>query len=364
MTTSDNSQNEFDFAQHKLKAVADYQKVKALYEEFALVVKNILAESLNESNILVHSIEARAKDLNSFGKKASKRSLDNPNKPKYLNPLVEITDLAGLRVITFFPKTQDSVSKSILAQFEIIEKSDKSEILIKEEKFGYASIHYLIRLTDDRTKLLEYKRFKNLIAEIQVRTILQHAWAEIEHDIQYKSIDTIPVEIHRRFMSLAGMLEIADREFQTIQDDDFKLRKNARLSVSKGKFENVELTPDALKAFLDRKLGSDGRMTDFSYEFQTRILKKLGFSNFKEINECIKGFNADKLNKILWPSKQGQLSRFEYLLLASMGEYYIKYHPWSKEQWYIDMCQRDLEKFIKAEIKIKKYLPLSKKKAE
>ncbi len=160
MTTAENSQKEFDFVQHKLKAVADYQKVKDIYEEFAFVVKNILAESLNESNILVHSIEARAKDLNSFGKKASTRSLDNPNKPKYPNPLVEITDLAGLRVITFFPKTQESVSKSISAQFEIIEKSDKSEILIKEEKFGYASIHYLICLTDDRTKLLEYKRFK------------------------------------------------------------------------------------------------------------------------------------------------------------------------------------------------------------
>ncbi len=165
-------------------------------------------------------------------------------------------------------------------------------------------------------------------------------------------------------MSLAGMLEIADREFQAIQDDDFKLRKNARLSVSKGKFENVELTPDALKAFLDRKLGTDGRMSDFSYEFQTRILKKLGFSNFKEINECIKGFNADKLNKILWPSKQGQLSRFEYLLLAGMGEYYIKYHPWSKEQWNIDRCQKDLEKFAKAGIKIKRYPPPSKEKAE
>ncbi|MBT7630134.1 MAG: hypothetical protein HN597_10600 [Desulfobacula sp.] len=221
----------------------------------------------------------------------------------------------------------------------------------------YASIHYLIRLTDDRTKLLEYKRFKNLIAEIQVRTILQHAWAEIEHDIQYKSIDTIPVEIHRRFMSLAGMLEIADREFQAIQDEDINLRKNARLSVSKGRFEDVELTPDALKAFLDRKLGSDGRMSDFSYEFQTRILKKLGFSNFKEINECIKDLNADKLNKILWPSKQGQLSRFEYLLLTGMGKYYVKYHPWSKEKWHINMCKRDLEKFIKAGIKINNYLP-------
>ena len=61
-----------------------------------------------------------------------------------------------------------------------------------------------------------------------------HAWAEIEHDIQYKSTETIPRLIRRRFMSLAGMLEIADREFQAIQDEDQSVRQNARNAVESG----------------------------------------------------------------------------------------------------------------------------------
>src|SRR5438309_774277 len=78
------------------------------------------------------------------------------------------------------------------------------------------------------------------VAEIQVRTILQHSWAEIEHDIQYKSVSVIPAEIRRRFMSLAGMLEIADREFQAIQDADKRLTEEARASVEGGQLGKVE----------------------------------------------------------------------------------------------------------------------------
>src|SRR5207249_2570243 len=128
------------------------------------------------------------------------------------------------------------------------------------------SVHYSVRLSDNRSGLPEYARFAELVAEIQVRTIMQHAWAEIEHDIQYKAVETIPSRIRRRFMDLAGLLEIADREFQAIADEDEALRAEARISVQQGRLENVEITPDALKTYLDRRLGSDARMADYSYE--------------------------------------------------------------------------------------------------
>src|SRR5262249_19774054 len=113
--------------------------------------------------------------------------------------------------------------------------------------------------------------YRDLVAEIQVRTVLQHAWAEIQHDIQYKSVTTIPVAIRRRFMALAGLLEIADREFQAIQDDDERLRQDARKSVDAGKLENVEITPDALKAYLDKRLGPDGRITSSAYDYEANV---------------------------------------------------------------------------------------------
>ena len=352
---------EFDFENHRRQAIQEYQKVRPLYQEFTNVVKNVLSEAMKARHIKIHSIEARAKEIDSFGDKASMPSPNDPSKPNYGNPLYEITDLAGVRVIVFLPRTLDIIDKIIQEQFHIIERTDKTQILIREEKFGYSSIHYLAQFKENRTNLLEYSRFKDLVVEIQVRTILQHAWAEIEHDIQYKAVETIPSTIRRKFMSLAGMLEIADREFQAIQDEDERLRTEARKSVQEGKLEQVEITPDALKTYLDKKLGVDRRMKDFSYEWTGKVLRNLGFSNFEQIDECIRGFNDDELSRLAWGTRAGQITRFEFLLLAGMGENYFKLHLWKNADWFISMCKRQFAEFKEAGISVRSYVPPSKR---
>jgi putative GTP pyrophosphokinase len=356
----DNNIERFDFDRHRLQAIERYQKVRSLYEEYASVIRNILSEAFDAQSIKIHSIEARAKTIDSFGNKTATPSLDDPNKPYYSDPLLDITDLTGVRVIVFFPRTLDLVDNIIKTQFEVLEISDKTISLIKEEKFGYGSIHYLISLRENRTALLEYSRFKGLIAEIQIRTILQHSWAEIEHDIQYKAVETIPTTIRRRFMSLAGLLEIADREFQAIQDEDDRLRVEARRSVEKGTLEKVEITPDALKAYLDKKLGGDGRVSEWSYQWTARLLHRLGFVDFKEIEQCISAYDDDQLSRIRWGTRQGQLTRFEYLLLAGMGENYMRFHQWRDQEWFINSMQNNLAKFKEAGIVVGSYLPTNK----
>lgn len=75
-------------------------------------------------------------------------------------------------------------------EFEVLERIDKTSS--DPDKLGYQSIHYLVRYPNTRTSLSDFQQFSDLIAEIQVRTILQHAWAEIEHDIQYKAVAAVP----------------------------------------------------------------------------------------------------------------------------------------------------------------------------
>jgi len=357
MTSSESPINGFDFEKHRRIAIERYQKLRPLYADFANIVQSILKEALTSSGIKVASIEARAKDVTSFANKASEPSPVDPSKPKYKDPLNEITDLAGVRVITFFPKTVDEVDRVINAEFVLHGKSDKGDILKEQDRFGYQSVHYLVKLKPTRTSLPEYARFNGLVAEIQVRTILQHAWAEIEHDIQYKLLQTIPSSIRRRFISLAGLLEIADHEFQAIQDEDERLKQAARSSVQEGKLEIVEITSDALKAYLNRKLGSDGRMTPFSYEWTARLLRKMGFENFQEIDECIKNYDDDLVSHIVWGSRQGQLSRFETQLLAGMGEHYISRHPWAGQEWFVNRRREELTRLRQAGIAIGNYRP-------
>ncbi|MBK5275091.1 MAG: hypothetical protein JJE30_08575 [Desulfuromonadales bacterium] len=351
--------NEFDFTLHQKNSEYDYQKLRPMYEAFAEITKDILINAINVGKITVASIDARAKEIDSFGKKSAKPSKEDSNRPKYLNPIKDITDLAGVRVITFFPRTLLDVDQIINEQFTVIEKFDKADLLHKDGKLGYQSVHYLVSLTEARTKFPEYSRYADLIAEIQVRTILQHAWAEIEHDIQYKSVEVIPTQIRRRFTALAGLFEIADREFQAIQDADEEIRLNARTSVEEGKLEVVEITPDALKTFLNKRLGSDGRMSDYSYEFTARMLRKFGFLNFKQIDECIAGYDGYELGRILWGTSQGQMTRFELMLLAGMGDDYIKHHPYANAEWFAPFKMGQLEKFSTAGIAIGNYVPSS-----
>lgn len=219
----------------------------------------------------------------------------NPDQPKYLMPLKDVEDLAGIRIITYFLKTIEDIDHIIYELFEVKERKDKGEILEYNEHFGYQSVHYVVSIAPDKLKILELPHFIGMKAEIQVRTILQHAWAEIEHDIQYKSLETIPISIRRRFSALAGLLEIADREFQAIQNEDKKLRETARQSVENNKLENIEITPDALKIYLDKLLGTDARVTEASYDSTASLLHNLGFKDFQEINKYIAFMSLKRL---------------------------------------------------------------------
>ncbi|MCY3738390.1 MAG: hypothetical protein OXG13_18445 [Gemmatimonadaceae bacterium] len=333
----------FNFEEHRLNAVAEYQRRRPIFEAFAEAVRGIVKEALRAGNIQAASIEARAKEVESFGTKASKPSESDPERPKYPDPLLNITDLAGVRVITFFPKTAETTREVVLQEFEVVEFSDKAALL-DDDRLGYKSVHFLVKLASKRLSLPEYSSYKNLVCELQIRTVLQHAWAEIEHDIQYKTASTIPSLIRKRFTALAGLLEIADREFQAIQDEDARVRSEARKSVEKGQFAEVEITADALKTYLDRKYTPDARLSEFSYEFAAEMVRALGFEIIEDLDKAITPYDDDRISRLLWGSRQGQLTRFEDVLLAALGPQFAQKHPWSELDWFQERCRRHLER--------------------
>jgi len=358
MSDSPPQEDKFDFATYEQSAVNEYLKVHPYWTDVAAATGRVIEQAIKSRGIQVHSVQFRSKDPASFGWKASKPSDSNPLQPKYRNPLREITDLSATRVITFFPRTIEAIDEVLREEFEILDRSDKTEDLMEEERFGYQSIHYLVKLNKTRAGLAEYQRFAGAITEVQVRTILQHAWAEIEHDIQYKSSAAIPRDIRRRFMALAGMLELADREFQAIQDQDAALNTAARSMVEQGKYSEVEVTPIALKVYLDRRLGADGRMSDFSYDWTVRLLKRLGFRTLDQLDACIADYDDDKVSRTLTGTRQGQLARLELLVLASMGEKFIERHTFAGQAWYGPNQKEQLRKLQEAGILTRHYDPL------
>lgn len=153
----------------------------------------------------VHSVSLRMKSIESLAQK-----LARPD--KQYEDLWDVTDLAGVRVITYFEDAVDRVGKVVEARLPVdLEASTDKRRRRDESAFGYRSLHYVFRLTDG---LPERAR-----AEVQVRTVLEHAWAEIEHDLGYKGRDVMPAAVRRRLSRVAGLLELADQEFVAVRRD-------------------------------------------------------------------------------------------------------------------------------------------------
>lgn len=347
----------FNIDEHREAAVRRYRYVKGLYQEFAEVIRHILGEAFNAASVKIHSIEARAKSIESFGKKAAQPSFSDPDRPRYKDPLAEMADIAGVRVITFFPKTLDEVDRTVHGEFTVVQKKDKQHTSAASNRFGYQSVHYLVKLNSKRATLPEYRCFASLTAEVQVRTILQHAWAEMEHDIRYKPDAAIPATLRKRFDTLAETIEQADREFQAIQDEDEQLRRNAVMSMSSGNLKKAEILPDTLKAYLDARFGPDGRMTWFSYNVVADMVKTMGFTNMKQIDDCIKPYDGDHMCSILQDVRQGQLRRFEYTLIAGMGAHYGLLHPWADDKRFVSRYSTIIRKLTNGGIAVGNYRP-------
>lgn len=210
-----------------------------LYKSLAQSMNSLVSALISSSNILPHSISYRVKERSSLARKIQK-------KDKY-SLIEQITDIVGLRIITHYSDEVDRVAEIIENEFLIdSENSIDKRSSLDPDRFGYLSLHYVVQLKPERCNLLEYKRFNDLKFEIQIRSILQHTWAEIEHDIGYKSKVEIPKPIRRKFSRLAGLLEVADDQFVQIRDDLDKYEKTIQETIQSNP-ENISI--DAITVY-------------------------------------------------------------------------------------------------------------------
>lgn len=193
-----------------------YQVLYPRYQELAKTLQRVLdrgARPLAPDAI----VQARAKSIASFAEKILRK------KDKYADPVHQLTDLCGARVITHLPAEVHAVSDFIKSQFIVDEHNslDVSERL-KPTEFGYRSVHYVVQFKPGVFPLQKNgetidEGLYGLKAEIQVRTLAEHAWASFAHDRAYKSAFTIPAKWQRQLAELAALMENADATFARVQ---------------------------------------------------------------------------------------------------------------------------------------------------
>ena len=311
--------------------IEEYDNNISLYTAVTKKIEHLIVEVLEDQKINYHSVTSRIKKRDSFCKKLEK----SEGKYKCLD---EVTDVAGVRIITYFDDDVYKVAELLTNEFIIdTENSIDKGALLDPDRFGYLSMHHVVSLTPERCALTEYKRFPDLKIEIQTRSILQHAWAEIEHDLGYKSKQGIPKMIRRDFSRLAGILELADKEFQVIRDDlakygeevSTKIESNPDLvTIDKLSLTSFQNNNELVKE-LNPIIASYYSAPLVPYEYKEGDTEKLFYFGIETISDIKKSIitNRDKLlgfaKNLAVTSKAASISGgatvfyLEYILLAS-----------------------------------------------
>jgi len=219
----------------------EYENKKDILDSFGHIINNFLSELLNERKIVVHQISGRTKDFESLSSKIDYKE------GKY-SSLYEITDIVGLRIISYLESDIDKIAEVITSEF-LIDSINSSDKRIQEvSSFGYKSLHLVASLNNQITNLAEYADYAGIKFEVQIRSILQHAWAEIEHDLGYKNKSAVPDQYKRSFNRLAALLETADIEFDRLKKElteyEQAVGKYIKMDPS-----NVRIDKASLKSF-------------------------------------------------------------------------------------------------------------------
>lgn len=207
-----------------LQQFDDRQKA---FRDLATEAERELVEAIESAGLYIYDHRSRVKKPDSFRKKIEIRQ---GTEKTYTDPFTEMHDIVGVRITCLFLSDVEIVDRIIYRIFEDVERDDKTKNAPPKE-FGYRSVHYDCRLPAGRNGP-RYDHVKGITFEIQVRTILQDAWAVVEHTLQYKGENSIPDESSADFTALVGLFHLADKTFQKIRDTAIERDKTAQGEIA------------------------------------------------------------------------------------------------------------------------------------
>ena len=221
-----------------------YDQLSPKYKQLEDSLKRDLKSRLQAADIEVLTIESRIKVFDSLWDKALRK--------RYDSPLDSMEDICGIRIICYYPSDVEPVCQVLENELEVKESVDKADLQAPQE-FGYLSRHLIVALKEHWLETPSYKGLDGLRAEIQVRTLFQHAWAELSHELEYKNEEHVPRQFRRRLYQLSAILENLDDQFDVLHADKSAYgRVVSEKAEESGRFgTDQEVNIDSLQALLD-----------------------------------------------------------------------------------------------------------------
>ena len=283
---------------HGQMLMEQYHERQAVYQRLAQVAEETLRQALKKQHVAVIALEHRVKTESSLAGKLELKGA------KY-HTLDDVTDILGMRVVTFYSDDVDKVAAIVNEIFQVdwSNSVDKRK-LHRLDSFGYNSLHYICTLPksvvdDPGMPLLNELRF-----EIQMRTALQHVWSTLDHDTAYKGGGvSIPREYQRQFGRLAGMLELVDDEFSRLRNVLTDYRRQMLALEASGQLDKVDLNSDTFRRYLEaqpfarlnKRIAAINQAELYPVPMMPflRVLQKLGFETLGEVNRLIEEHSDD-----------------------------------------------------------------------
>ncbi len=262
----------------------EYRENLPRFLEVKEEILSSLKTTFDEAGLLLAGLESRVKTESSLAGKLELKG------QKY-KTLADITDIIGLRIITFYIDDVDKVASAVERLFTVDWENSVDKRKVHEiDSFGYLSLHYICSRPD-----FPY-RF-----EIQMRTVLQHAWANMNHDTGYKSGVEVPKRYLRNLSRLAGMLELVDEQFSLIRSELTDYRRKVQALVASGNLDEVPLDGDTFRSFLglhpfnqlNRRIASvnQAEIQDVPLMNFMPVFKAMGCNTLGDITRIIKEYS-------------------------------------------------------------------------
>ncbi len=277
--------------------------------EFSEAIEHVL----DDAGVVYDRVATRVKGWPSLKKKAKKRDADGA--PTYPDPWNDIHDLVGARVTVFnstvIPQAIDILGRS----FTVLRSVDKAAETRISGSFGYGSHHLVLQVNDSLEELAEYEGFT---FEVQIRTVLQHAWAEFEHDIRYKQGPKPPTpQVDRLFTLAAGLIELADQKFDDIA---------ALMEVGPAPQDSVEINAETLPGVLAVLLGDAfPRSRSEHIRFLAELLEANNIDTLAKLEALLNERDIIRVREAMrYRYKPGQVRLIDDLLLLHFGKEHIE----------------------------------------
>lgn len=185
-----------------------WEKDEPQFKELGTVISAFIRKEITAFEILPE-ISYRTKELLSIIKKIKKKQREKEY--SYLS----LNDKLGIRIICSFKEEMDKVDGFIKKYF-IIKKAEYKSNTLDFDRLDYISNHYDATINPEIRQFAKHSRFKDMVFEIQVRTVNQHAWSNTAHTLSYKQEADISSLLKRRIYRLLSLYELADDEFSAV----------------------------------------------------------------------------------------------------------------------------------------------------